>query len=88
MAKVTLSRRRTKRRHIREEATINHLVRSVFEKCGFVCFQKCRAVQVADIPHQHAPTAWPKGSAELGFALRNIKPMKCLAGNNEVNRMI
>ncbi len=32
MAKVTLSRRRTKRRHIREEATIDHLVRAVFEK--------------------------------------------------------
>jgi hypothetical protein len=32
MAKVTLSRRRMKRRHIREEATIDHLVRVVFEK--------------------------------------------------------
>jgi hypothetical protein len=32
MAKVTLSRRRTKRRHLREKATIDHLVRAVFEK--------------------------------------------------------
>jgi len=32
MAKVTLSRRRTKRRHRREKATIDHLVRAVFEK--------------------------------------------------------
>jgi hypothetical protein len=32
MAKVTLSRRRTKRRHVREKATIDHLVRAVFEK--------------------------------------------------------
>jgi hypothetical protein len=32
MAKVTLFRRRTKRRHVREKATIDHLVRAVFEK--------------------------------------------------------
>ena len=32
MAKVNLSRRRTKRRHVREKATIDHLVRVVFEK--------------------------------------------------------
>jgi hypothetical protein len=32
MAKVTLSRRRIKRRHIREEATIEHMARVLFEK--------------------------------------------------------
>jgi hypothetical protein len=34
MAKVSLSRRRTKRRHVREKATIDHLVRTVFDRSG------------------------------------------------------
>jgi hypothetical protein len=32
MTKATLSRRRTRRRHIREEAIIDHLVRVVYPK--------------------------------------------------------
>jgi hypothetical protein len=32
MTKATLSRRRTRRRHVREKATIDHLVRAVFAK--------------------------------------------------------
>ncbi|HYZ41187.1 MAG TPA: hypothetical protein VE687_11265 [Stellaceae bacterium] len=32
MTKATLSRRRTKKRHVREEATIDHLVRLVYAK--------------------------------------------------------
>jgi phage gp16-like protein len=32
MAKATLSRRRTRRRHVREKATIDHLVRAVWAK--------------------------------------------------------
>jgi hypothetical protein len=32
MTKATLSRRRTRRRHVREKATIDHLVRAVFLK--------------------------------------------------------
>jgi hypothetical protein len=32
MATATLSRRRTKQRHVREKATIDHLVRVVFQK--------------------------------------------------------
>jgi hypothetical protein len=32
MTKATLSRRRTRRRHVREKATIDHLVRAVFSK--------------------------------------------------------
>src|ERR1700745_2687505 len=32
MAKATLSRRRTRRRHVREKATIDHLVRAVWTK--------------------------------------------------------
>lgn len=32
MTKATLSRRRTRRRHVREEATIDHLVRLVYSK--------------------------------------------------------
>jgi len=34
MTKATLSRRRTKRRHVREKATIDHLVRAVYERAG------------------------------------------------------
>jgi hypothetical protein len=34
MAKVSLSRRRTKRRHLREKATIDHLVRAVYDRSG------------------------------------------------------
>jgi hypothetical protein len=32
MTKATLSRRRTRRRHVREKATIDHLVRAVYSK--------------------------------------------------------
>jgi hypothetical protein len=32
MAKATLSRRRIRKRHVREEATIDHLVRLVYAK--------------------------------------------------------
>ena len=32
MTKATLSRRRTRRRHVREKATIDHLVRAVYVK--------------------------------------------------------
>jgi hypothetical protein len=32
MTKATSSRRRTRRRHVREKATIDHLVRAVFSK--------------------------------------------------------
>jgi hypothetical protein len=32
MTKATLSRRRTRKRHVREEATIDHLVRLVYSK--------------------------------------------------------
>ena len=32
MTKATLSRRRTRKRHLREKATIDHLVRAVFSK--------------------------------------------------------
>jgi len=32
MTKATLSRRRIRKRHVREEATIDHLVRLVYEK--------------------------------------------------------
>jgi hypothetical protein len=34
MAKVTSFRRRTKRRHVREKATIDHLVRAVYDRSG------------------------------------------------------
>ena len=32
MTKATLSRRRTRKRHVREKATIDHLVRAVYSK--------------------------------------------------------
>ena len=32
MTKATLSRRRIRKRHVREKATIDHLVRAVFSK--------------------------------------------------------
>jgi len=32
MTKATLSQRRTKKRHVREKATIDHLVRAVYSK--------------------------------------------------------
>ena len=32
MTKAALSRRRTRKRHVREEATIDHLVRAVYSK--------------------------------------------------------
>jgi hypothetical protein len=32
MTKATLSRRRTRKRHVREKATIDHLVRAVYAK--------------------------------------------------------
>ena len=34
MTKATLSRRRTRRRHVREMATIDHLVRAVYAKAN------------------------------------------------------
>ena len=34
MTKATLSRRRTRRRHVREKATIDHLVRAVWAKAN------------------------------------------------------
>ena len=37
MTKATLSRRRTRRRHVREKATIDHLVRAVYSKADERC---------------------------------------------------
>jgi hypothetical protein len=34
MTKATSSRRRTRRRHVREKATIDHLVRAVYAKAN------------------------------------------------------